>query len=502
MGPGPAGGGTSGRGGARGSDRPSGGHSGSPGRNGPSGASKGSQAGSGGSGRSGGRPQSETGGQAPNGPASTSRAERTRGRQERAGARQTARQERHTAGHAAGIADRTRDRDQARAHRQKEWEDRRARRAERDQARRAQRDAAAASTPHRTTLGQAVAEEARRRLNHRRTDTKPTNDARHSKDAKDATEAKAAKEAKSSDGSARAEKTRPTKDKAKPKNTSGNGRTDNDGSDTDCSTAKDDDGSGDSAKRRRFRRWLTGAGRAGRRRRSAHPGRRRRDRTRRPADSPFGAQNPTPTAEWPDHPARPPRTDNQGNSEDGIVDADIVPDSPADATASSKDLPPTPPPHTTRPNTSQPGTGSSSMSSSEVSSPPGAGGLSAQHRTDITFDDYLIAMASTAIRAASHQERAEALAQALGHVADALRDMAADLVDDHNIDPRVTSQITDLADAAGDMKIRARRCAEQSGLAKEAARLAATMVARVYGEDMAAKDDAGLKHTSAAAHHD
>ncbi|WP_405987735.1 hypothetical protein [Streptomyces sp. NBC_00872] len=48
----------------------------------------------------------------------------------------------------------------------------------------------------------------------------------------------------------------------------------------------------------------------------------------------------------------------------------------------------------------------------------------------------------------------------------------------------------------------ARRCAEKCGLARESAKLAAEMVARVYGEDMAAKEDAGLKFASAAAHHD
>ncbi|MFD7972738.1 ATP/GTP-binding protein, partial [Streptomyces clavifer] len=218
------------------------------------------------------------------------------------------------------------------------------------------------------------------------------------------------------------------------------------------------------------------------------------------ADSRFGAP-PEPTAEWPDHPTRPPRTDRKAG--DDIVDADIVPDGPAAMTTGVKSLPPAPEKHTDRPGSSRPtSTEGSSVSSASVSMPSGQGNLAAQHRTDITFDEYLMAMANIAVKAASDEERAEALMEALGKVADALREMAADLVGDHNIATEVTDLITDLADAAARMKAQAQRCAEQCGIAKEAARLAAVQVARVYGQDMAAREDAGLQHASAAAHHD
>ncbi|MFH8886702.1 hypothetical protein [Streptomyces californicus] len=173
-------------------------------------------------------------------------------------------------------------------------------------------------------------------------------------------------------------------------------------------------------------------------------------------------------------------------------------------TTGAPGLPPAPEPHTQRPGTSRfadTSTEGDSVSSAHVSKPSG-GGLAAQHRTDITFGDFLMEMAATALKASSDQERAEVLAEALGKVADALREMAADLVGDHNISAEVTDLIADLADSAGRMKAQARRCAEQCGLAKEAVALVATQVARVYGKDMAAKRDAGLKHTSAAAHHD
>ena len=137
-----------------------------------------------------------------------------------------------------------------------------------------------------------------------------------------------------------------------------------------------------------------------------------------------------------------------------------------------------------------------------VSRPSGQGPLPSQHRTDITFDDYLMEMANIAIQAASDQERAEALAEAFDKVADALRDMAADLIGDHNITTAFTDLIADLADSAARMKQQAERCATECGLALEAAKLAAAMVARIYGQDMAAKEDAGLRYASAAAHHD
>lgn len=140
------------------------------------------------------------------------------------------------------------------------------------------------------------------------------------------------------------------------------------------------------------------------------------------------------------------------------------------------------------------------MSSTQVSRPSES--LNAQHRTDITFDDYLMEMANIAIQAAHDQERADALVEALDKVADALREMSADLVGDHNVSTAVTDLIADLADSSARMKTQAQRCATECGLALEAAKLAAAGVARVYSQDMAAKEDAGLRYASAAAHHD
>ncbi|WP_019711991.1 hypothetical protein [Streptomyces xinghaiensis] len=241
----------------------------------------------------------------------------------------------------------------------------------------------------------------------------------------------------------------------------------------------------------------------------------RTGRRGRSADSRFRPEDQTPTVEWPDRPTRP-GTDGQ---EEDYPDAVIVDDpddpeerpgrrataSPPPVTAGAGGLPPAPEPHTQRPGTTRPIGKENSVSDAQgaqVAAASRQGSLPTQHRADITFDEYLMAMANSALLAAAHQEQAEALAHTLGKVADVLRDMAADLVGDHNIETQVTELITDLADAAGRMKLQATRCAQDCDTAKEAARLAAAEVARVYGQDMAAKEEAGLTHASAAAHHD
>ncbi|MFJ6355180.1 ATP/GTP-binding protein [Streptomyces sp. NPDC092046] len=482
---GPGGSGTGGKGAGKGSDGSSGGRTPGSGRGGSSGGSKGSQGGSGGSGRSG---RGEGGGRGHD-PASNARTERARGRQERAGARQAGRQERRAADQSANAADRSKDRDQTRAQRQQAWQDRRAKRQEREAARKAKREAAAYEQD-RTTLGQAVAEEAQRRWDKRRADEKnPEAGTAKVSPVKD----------QGKDGAGNAGRT------SKDPDGESSATKDNQAADGPDKEAKAGDGPSQGAKaKRRARRTATGrTRRRGRTRRTSRTGGGRTGRfgrRKRAAGSPFGEEDSPPTVEWPDHPTRPPRA--HGTDEGDIEDAVIVPDGPAAVTTGVKGLPPAPEPHTARPGTSRPHTSEGSSVNSEVSRPSGQGGLEAQHRTDITFDEYLMEMATIGVQAGADQEGAEDLMKVLGRVADALREMAADLIGDHNVDTDVTDLISDLADAAGRMKAQAERCAKECGIAWEAARLAASMVARVYGEDMAAKEDAGLTYASAAAHHD
>ncbi|MEV7296885.1 ATP/GTP-binding protein [Streptomyces microflavus] len=233
---------------------------------------------------------------------------------------------------------------------------------------------------------------------------------------------------------------------------------------------------------------------------------------------PFGEHDPEYTAEWPGHsPADQPqgRENSQHQSAGGdgpVVDAVIV-DDPSDPfgadrirqpglTTGTPGLPPAPERHAQRPDTSRP-TAQEDPVASEVNKPAsGQARMAAKHRTDITFGDYLMEIVNIAIAAGLDKDRAQELAVALGKVADALRDMASDLVGDHNIATEVVDQITDLADAASRMKALAERCAAECEIASEAARLAAMSVGRVYGQDMQAMDEAGLANASSAAHHD
>ncbi|WP_307820394.1 ATP/GTP-binding protein [Streptomyces sp. MC1] len=516
-----SGGGNSPKGAGKGSDRAAGGRGGASKGNESSGGSKGRQNGSGGpgsgKGSSGGSGKNGSGGSGSgkggskgdggkthNSPSASPRAERARGRQERAAARQAARQERRGAKQAAGLADRSKDRDQKRGNRQAEREERRAAKAERKAARKAKRDAAKAAED-RTTLGEAVAEEAQRRWDKRRAAEK--DEAAKDGKAKDSTgdkdsEATTKKMPKggpetSSDGSKDDSATKEPDDgkKSGEKPSGGFGDKDTkDGTGTDDGAKPDDvkdppDSDDGRSFKEKFRDFFTKAGE------DATPPEPEEPSRLRPEDFKV-------TVGRPGGPTRATKTEA---AEEDIVDAVVVEDAadPFGATVSSPaSLPRAPEPHTQRPGTTRP-TAQEDPVASEVSRPTsGQAGMAAKHRTDITFDQYLMDITNIALSAEYDRTRAQDLAVALGKVADALRDMAADLVGDHNIATEVVDQITNLADAAMLMKQMAERCATECEMAYEAARLVAVAVGRTYGEDIQAMDDAGLAHASAAAHHD
>ncbi|RPK32240.1 hypothetical protein EES39_39070 [Streptomyces sp. ADI92-24] len=544
-----SGGGNSPKPGGKGTDRPAGGSKGSSKGNESSGGPKGRQNGSGGSGSgkagsgkgssggSGGKNASGSsgtgkggskgeGGTSKDAPTAGPRAERARGRQERAAARQAARQQRRAAGQAASLADRSKDRDQDHAAAQTAREERQAAKAERKAARTAKREAA--KTPgDRTTLGTAVAEEAQRRWDKRRAAEKDKaakdgqpKDATGGKDSEatakkvkltkdvpggkdsEATPRKMTKDVpgKPSDGPKDDSTTKePEPDdgkKGSEKPSDGSGDTDvKDGAGTDAGPASDDvknppDGEDDDDDVRSFKEALRDFFR-----KAAKDGEPEEPSTLRPED--LGDV----TVDRPDGPARSPKSEQ---AEEDIVDAVIVddPSDPFGAQANSPaGLPRAPEPHTQRPGTSRP-TAQEDPVASEVSKPAsGQARMAAKHRTDITFGEYLMEIVNIAIAAALDKDRAQELAVALGKVADALRDVAADLIGDHNIATEIVDQITDLADAASRMKQLAERCATECEIASESARLAATSVGRVYGQDIQAMDDAGLAHASSA-HHD
>ncbi|GAA1552823.1 ATP/GTP-binding protein [Streptomyces globosus] len=513
------GGGNAPKGAGKGSDRSAGGRSSGSKGNESSAGSKGRQNGSGapGSGKGGaGKGSSGDGSKAQYAPASSPAAERARGRQERAAARQAARQQQRSANQAAGLADRSKDRDQDRANRQAAWEERRAAKAERKAERKAKQEAAKAAAD-RTTLGAAVAEEAQRRWDKRRAAAEKDKAAQDGEakdstgDSKDASGDKdsEATTKKRPNGGPEMPSDGPDGDSATTEPGEGNQADEkpSDGSSSDkeakggTGTAdgskpddvKDSPGAGDSGGRS-FKERLKG-----------FFGKAAEDNTRPEAEEPPRTARPEDfkvTFDSPGHSSSPPKPEP---AEEEIPDAVIV-DDPSDPfgahVTSPASLPRAPEPHTQRPGTTGPTAQEDSVASEVTKSATGQAGLAAKHRTDITFDKYLMEIADIAVAASSDKERAEQMAGALGKVADALRDMATDLVGDHNIATEVTTLISDLADAAARMKAQAERCATECETASEAATLVAMAVARTYGEDLQAMDDAGLAHASSAAHHD
>lgn len=501
-----SGGGNSPRSAGKGTDRSAGGRSGGAKGNESSGGSKGRQNGSGGSSGSGkgtpGKGSSGSsgrnglgssgsgkggtkgdGGKAQNTPSSPA-AERARGRQERAAARQTARQQRAATRQLAGLADRSKDRDQDREHRQAAREQA-TRRAEKDRrrkekaGRRAQKEAAQnkaakdreTAGTQRITFGEAVAEEAQRRWDQRRAEAGADTGE---------TSGKREKKARSGAGNRR---DGPSDEASDPQR---------DGQDNDQTTADGTSGGPEAGPDGDSRHWWQ----SGRNNRREQQG-------RRAAGSPFGRDRTPPTAEWAD--GRPHRPDPQPQTVQDIPEAAVVHDDgdPFGWYAARRaGLPRAPESRIKRPGTTRPTAQEDPVASEVRKTASGQAGMAARHRTDITFDEYLVEIVNVAIAAALDKDRAQDLAIALGKVADALRDMAADLVGDHNIATQVVGQITDLADAASRMKQLAERCATECEVASEAALLAATAVGRTYGEDITAMDNAGLAHASAAAHHD
>ncbi|MEU5234024.1 ATP/GTP-binding protein [Streptomyces anulatus] len=491
---------------------------------GKAGTGKGSSGGSGGKNGSGGTGAGKggskgDGGTSKDSPAASPRAERARGRQERAAARQAARHQRRSADQAAKLADRSKDRDQDRAAVQAAREERRKAKAERKAAARAKREAAKAADD-RTTLGAALGEEAQRRWDKRRAAEKD----------------KAAKDGKAKDG---AGDTKGTGDKDSeatkngPDPVNGQQTTDQGQKSEDRATGDQADeqspgkgpGSADSKDGSDSSKGAWGWWKKKPKPDSAAPdgdeprsaaGSRTQQGDGGPYEDLFGREDPQYTTDRPDRPETEPgrRFDAapEAGADDDVVDAVIVED-PGDPfgadrvrqpgiTTGAPGLPSAPERHTQRPGTSRP-TAQEDPVASQVSRPAtGQARMAAKHRTDITFGEYLTEIVNIAVAAGADKDRAKELAGALGKVADALRDMAADLVGDHNIATTVVDQITDLADAASRMKMLAERCATECEIASEAALLAATAVGWTYSADMQAMDEAGLAHASSAAHHD
>ncbi|MFD5610602.1 hypothetical protein [Kitasatospora sp. NPDC127060] len=205
-----------------------------------------------------------------------------------------------------------------------------------------------------------------------------------------------------------------------------------------------------------------------------------------PDPDPDPEPEPMPAYEW-----RPGQQGAAEDEDDNIPDAEIVEDDdePVKAPAAPKPEPGPEPSGEARP------------AARTRARTVGRQRTARQHRTEVTFGEYLTAMANIAVNASTDYLMVqEAIAQ-LRALARVLREMSSDLVGSHNIDRKVTNLIADLADFAATTSREADRLAQVCEKASTVAVLAAESVAKVYGEDLDAMDEGGLDEASAAVHH-
>ncbi|MFG2844204.1 hypothetical protein ACGF12_13680 [Kitasatospora sp. NPDC048296] len=510
--PGGAGGGSTNRstGGGRDQSRPNGGsqRNGDRDRNsdgtrkGPGGSSGGSngpgrsQASSGGgngrqSGPGGGRGGGggSAGDRSGAGPATSSRAERTRAREQRRSTRQD-----------AGLADRTADRAQDRQNRQRVVDDKRDQRnARRDQKaaeRKARQDAEKDGGTPRTLVG-LVAQELKRRRERAdgtdggdKTPVKPDGPEVKPDDpavkADDAGVKPDDPSLKADDPSLKVDLTKDTKDKETPEEAAATGTGPEAAPETEP-TAEPEPALQGAAKPEEAtapgdttgNEWISFL-------KNLH------DKADQP---PPGQQAPEPEPEPEPMPAYEWRPGQQGaaEDEDDIPDAEIVEDDdePIKApTAPAPEPEPVPDP-----------AGEARPAARTRARSVGRQRMARQHRTDTNFGEYMTAMVNIAVNSSTDYLMVQEAVDHLKFLAIALREMSADLVGSHNIDRKVTNLMADLADLATTTALEAKRLAEYSEKAAAVATLAAESVAKVYSEDLEAMDEGGLDEASAAVHH-
>ncbi|MFE0457772.1 hypothetical protein ACFW1A_00745 [Kitasatospora sp. NPDC058965] len=128
-------------------------------------------------------------------------------------------------------------------------------------------------------------------------------------------------------------------------------------------------------------------------------------------------------------------------------------------------------------------------------------GIAREHRTNITFDEFLTAMANIAVNSAEDARMVKDAVEHLIKLAAELRVMSADLGGSHNIDRKVTNLLADLADYAAVTAQQSKVLAQASERAANVAMNTALSVAAVYSEDLEAMDEGGVEEASAAVHH-
>jgi hypothetical protein len=127
--------------------------------------------------------------------------------------------------------------------------------------------------------------------------------------------------------------------------------------------------------------------------------------------------------------------------------------------------------------------------------------LSAHHATEMNLDEYLVTMTNIAHAAAAGKEDARTIAQTMMRIAKALEIISEDIAGAHNLGPEVVDEVDSMTEDSEEMKARALEMTKRLSAAADLSFTAAVEVGKDYRQDKDAKDDAGLAHASAAAHH-
>lgn len=155
-------------------------------------------------------------------------------------------------------------------------------------------------------------------------------------------------------------------------------------------------------------------------------------------------------------------------------------------------------PGTQKPGPQKPGPKSTSQNGARMT---GTSRLSAEHATEMNLDEYLVSMTKIAHAAATDREGARTIAETMLRIAKALEIISEDIAGAHNLGREVVDQIDSLTQDSEVMKSKALEMTKRFSSAADLAFTVAVEVGKDYRQDKDAKDDVGLAHASAAAHH-
>ncbi|MFF2819636.1 hypothetical protein ACFVT9_29460 [Kitasatospora cineracea] len=190
-----------------------------------------------------------------------------------------------------------------------------------------------------------------------------------------------------------------------------------------------------------------------------------------------------------------------GSEDDDILDAEIVVDEqPGERTAASG---PAPEAHFRRPDLLWP---------EEVPMPTGppparpwssaeSRRLTSRHETKVTFSEFLITMANIKINSARDAQNIENAVANLAVWAERWKRMCAELGGTHNLERKVVRLLDALAAMSESTAAHAGRLYKAVDTAAQKAAETAQGVAQIYQEDLEAMREGGLEEASAAVHH-